>query len=450
MVFIEWLPEGHPFVAFRAGKCSKVEHVVRQMMYRLTNPLHEYGWGSLDAIFNQFGWDPTGSPAAELWLGAHSSAPSLARSADQIPATWSDFHVASASGSINDGASLIELIRSDPAFMLGDLVESAYGPRLPYLLKILAADQPLSLQVHPKPHIARRGFQRENALGLPVGSLERNYKDDQHKPEMILALTPFEGLSGFRRPRRTLELLENIAGETAARMREALAKTPNALGVQEAFSVALELRDTQCAAELAEANESIEKIVGERRALGLRVWRGHQTALELFARYPQDPGALVSLMLNRFSLQPGEAVFLEAGQVHAYLEGLGVEIMASSDNVLRAGLTPKKVDVPELIECTDFMPAPPSRPALRAGTGGLTEYRPGVSEFALLFGQVQGVSIVPHNGPRIVICLDGELEVSGVLGPLGVLRSGQSAFVPHGVGNLGLRGSGKVAVAYVP
>lgn len=419
-------------------------------MYRLTNPLQEYGWGSPDAIFNAFGWDPTGNPAAEMWLGAHASAPSLARSADQVPDGWHDFHPASRCGHISDGASLVELIRSDPAFMLGELVESEYGPRLPYLMKLLAAAQPLSLQVHPKPHIARRGFQRENLQGLTLGSSERNYKDDQHKPEMIVALTEFEGLSGFRRPRRILELLENVSGETASLMREAIVGRPNAAGVREAFTTALALRGTQCDVELAESQGSIKKLVAEQRAGKLKVSRGHLTALDLFDRYPGDPGALVSLMLNRFSLKPGEAVFLESGQVHAYLSGFGVEIMASSDNVLRAGLTTKKVDVSELLECTDFTPAPPSKPALRAGTGGLTEYRPGVSEFALLHGRISGQSIVPHNGPRIVICLDGELEVSGVLGALGTLKAGQSAFVPHGVGNLGLRGFGTVAVAYVP
>lgn len=419
-------------------------------MYRLSNPLQSYAWGSTDAIYGAFGWEPSGLPGAELWLGAHPSAPSLARPAEVLPASWRDFRCMPEADGTREGVSLIDLIKSDPQFMLGESVEADYGPRLPFLLKVLAADQPLSLQVHPMPHIARAGFARENAAGLALDAGERNYKDDQHKPEMIVALTAFEGLSGFRRPRRVLELLDGVAGETAAIMRSVLEQSPNALGVERAFTRALHLRGTQCAPELHESRESIAKIVAERTALGLRVSRGHVTALDLFERYPDDPGALVSLMLNRFSLEPGEAVYLASGQVHAYLRGLGVEIMASSDNVLRAGLTQKRVDVEELLRCTDFAPAPARKPALRAGTGGLTEYRPGVSEFALIHGQVQGTAVVPHNGPRLVMCLSGALEVSGVLGALGQLRAGQSAFVPHGVGNLELRGDGSVAIGYVP
>lgn len=419
-------------------------------MYRLSNPLQNYAWGSQSAMYSAFGWEPDGAPAAELWLGAHPSAPSLARPADVVPESWLDYRCTPLDSSNSSGVSLIELIRSDPQFMVGEAVDEEYGPRLPYLLKILAADQPLSLQVHPKPHIARAGFARENAAGLALDSADRNYRDDQHKPEMIVALTPFEGLSGFRRPQRILELLEGVAGETIAKMRGSLAASPTARGVEQAFTQALQLRGTDCVRELAESRESIEKIVSEHEALGMRVSRGHLTALDLFERYPTDPGALVSMMLNRFSLEPGKAVYLQAGQVHAYLNGLGIEIMASSDNVLRAGLTPKRVDIPELLRCTDFAPAPATKPALRAGTGGLTEYRAGVREFALVHGRVEGSAIMPHNGPRIVMCLEGSLEISGVLGTLGTLRAGQSAFVPHGVGNLGFRGAGSLVIGYVP
>jgi len=419
-------------------------------MYRLSNTLHEYAWGSQSAIFNKFGWTPTGRPAAELWLGAHPLSPSLAHPQDLVSVDWLDFQPESLISDDSAGVSLISLIRADPEFMLGDAVEYAYGPRLPYLMKILASDAPLSLQVHPKPHVARAGFLRENAAGIDIHSSERNYKDDQHKPEMILALTAFEGLSGFRRPQRILDLLDGVAGECAAQMRSALRAAPGVAGVRSAFEHALALRGTQCTAQLVEAQESIKKIVAERTALGELVSRGHVTALDLFDRYPGDPGALVSLMLNRFSLEPGQAVYLEAGQVHAYLGGLGVEIMASSDNVLRAGLTPKKVDVAELVQCTDFAPAPPARPAIRERDGGLREYRPDIAEFALLYGQVSGSVLVTHNGPRIVVCLSGEVEVTNALGSLGRLTAGQSAFVPHGVGNIALHGECEAAISFVP
>ncbi|WP_313276893.1 mannose-6-phosphate isomerase, class I [Timonella senegalensis] len=427
-----------------------MDRVVRQTMYRLSNTLHEYDWGSREAIFSKFGWEETGRPGAELWLGAHPLSPSSARSLELVGPAWQDFHLASETIDDSAGVSLISLIKSDPLFMLGEAVEEAFGPRLPYLLKILAANAPLSLQVHPKPHIARAGFARENASGLDIHSPERNYKDDQHKPEMILALTPFEGLAGFRRPARVLDLLDSVVGETAGSMRAVLQSAPNATGVRAALEMALALRGTNCEAELSETRDSIAKIVAEREALGERVSRGHYTALDLFARYPSDPGALVSLLLNRFSLEPGQAVYLESGQIHAYLHGLGVEVMASSDNVLRAGLTPKRVDIPELLHCTDFAPAPASRPTLRTGTGGLTEYRPGIDEFALLYGRVSGSALITHNGPRVLVALNGLVHVTSALGSLGVVNQGQSVFIPHGVGNIALHGDCEAVVAFVP
>ncbi len=350
-----------------------------------------------------------------------------------------------------DAVSLIDLVRSDPEFMLGESVANEYGPRLPYLLKVLAAAGPLSLQVHPKPHIARAGFSRENREGIDLHSPERNYKDDQHKPEMILALTPFEGLSGFRRPERAAQLLAPVAGPTAAAMRDILTGAGvSDTRVRQAFDLAIGLRAKDARAELDAAAESIADAIAHERGQGRQVSRGLLTALDLSKAYPGDPGMLVSLLLNRFSLKPGEAVFLRAGQVHAYLNGLGVEIMASSDNVLRAGLTTKRVDVPQLLECTDFAPEPAVRPTLRSIPGGLTEYRVPAPEFSLVYGEVNGTALVNRTGPRIVLCLEGEITVTNALGELGKVATGQSVFVPHGVGSLGLAGRGTVAVSYVP
>lgn len=426
--------------------------MARHTVYRLTNTLQEYAWGSQHAIFDAFGWQPSGRPAAELWLGAHESAPSVARCIAQVPPTWRDAVPASVRvGPDASGVALGDLIASDPHFMVGENVADVFGPRLPYLLKVLAAAGPLSLQVHPKPHQARAGFARENRAGVDRLAPERLYKDDQHKPELIVALTPFEGLSGFRRPQRAGELLEPVQGPTVQAMREVLAGPGLSDDrLRAAFELAAGLRDTDALEELTVATESLQRFVDAERGAGRRVSRGHVTALELAKAYPGDPGMLMSLLLNRFSLQPGEAVFLRAGQIHAYLHGLGVEIMANSDNVLRAGLTTKHVDVPELMACTDFTAEPPVRPSLRPVPGGLTDYRVGTPEFGLVYGDAAHGALITHTGPRIVVCLNGSVTISHALGELGTLTAGQSAFVPHGVGSVALSGGGSVAVSYVP
>lgn len=430
-------------------------------LFRLANPIQEYAWGSDTFIFDIFGWPQTGQPAAEIWLGAHESAPSLVTAGQQhgkLPSYYFQAQAAEQGRIELDPAGrsatpLGALLRANPDFMLGTAVTDEYGPRLPYLLKILAAGSPLSLQVHPKSHLARAGFQRENAQEIPLTSALRNYKDASHKPEMLIALTNFEGLCGFRRPRRILELLEPLAGATVLAMREALVAEPNARGIEQALRMTLALRDIDCKAELDETVDSITAVVAGQRERGERVSRGHLTAIKLAAQYPGDPGALVSLMLNRISLVPGEAVYLGAGQIHAYLGGLGVEVMASSDNVLRAGLTPKRVDVAELMTATDFAPAAPTRPALRAVPGGLTQYRSPAAEFSILQGRVLGTALVTQSGPRVILCLSGTITVTAALGETQALSPGQSLFVPHGAGELVLTADGdnaSVVIAYVP
>ena len=411
---------------------------------RLTNPIQEYAWGSQTAIYLTFGWPTTGRPAAELWLGAHDSAPSMVAAArtEAQPSYLLDQPVT--------GRALGELIGREPQTMLGSVVADEYGPRLPYLLKVLSANRALSLQVHPRAHVARAGYARENARGVAPGSPHRNYRDPSHKPEMLVALTDFEGLCGFRRPRRILELLEGLAGDTVARMRQTLTADPNAKGIERALGQALALRETDCGRDLAATVSSIRDAVAAARTQGTRISRGHLAAITLSEQYPGDPGALVSLMLNRVSLKPGEGVYLGAGQIHAYLSGLGVEIMASSDNVLRAGLTPKRVDIPELMAITDFAPAAATRPTLRAAPGGLTQYRSPAAEFALLIGEITVPTPVVQSGPRIVLCLSGTLTLTTDLGERLDLAPGQSVFCPHGVGALQLAGTGSVVVAYVP
>lgn len=400
----------------------------------LSNTVQRYDWGSVDAIPHLLGTDPEGGPQAELWLGAHASAPSVA-------------HVH------GTDVALDALVREVPVQTLGHRVAEQFGPRLPYLLKVLAAGRALSLQVHPSPRQAREGFARENKAGLPLGSPQRSFHDDQHKPEMLVALTQFEGLAGFRTPRTILEILEGLKGGLVDGVRRTLQHDRSHEGMREAFSLLLSARgDAGCQADIETTLDSVR----ERLASGSPFTRADQTVADLAAQHPGDPGAIASLMLNRVSLEPGEAVFTPAGEVHAYLSGLGVEIMASSDNVLRAGLTTKRVDEAALVECASFAPHAPAVPEVTTsgGRGQVHTYRVPVTEFALTTADVDPHEPVtlPATGPRIVLCLAGTVELTADRSDEGptVMGPGTSVFVPHDAGNLLATGSGHLVCAWVP
>lgn len=403
----------------------------------LQNSVRRYAWGSTRDIPDLLGIEPDGGPQAELWLGAHAQAPSLVQL---------------------DGREigLDQLCAEAPQDMLGPQVTQAFGARLPYLLKVLAAGQALSLQVHPSPEQAREGYAAENRAGIAPDAPTRSFHDDQHKPEMILALTQFEGLAGFRQAGVILDLFDGLAGGLAGQVRAHLRADPGAGGVRAAFQELLDARSRPAGAGLDAAVESVRA----RLAAGSATPRADRTAVDLAGQYPGDPGALASLMLNRFTLDPGEAAFTPAQEVHAYLSGLGVEIMASSDNVLRAGLTPKYVDEEALMRCASFTPQPTPRPeVIPAGPGGGSRtYRSPVSEFALTSADVSsagpdsGEVDLPAEGPRIVLVLEGELTVTSNAAPGErlVLPRGASALLPHAAGSARIRGTGRAICAWVP
>ena len=386
-------------------------------MYEIENVLRDYAWGSTTAIASLLGRPESGGPEAELWIGAHPDSPSVA----QVP---------------EDGtrSPLDALISSDPEHFLGAESVSAFGPRLPFLAKILAAAQPLSLQVHPSLEQAREGFARENADGVDAHAPNRNYKDDNHKPEMIFALTPFEALCGFRPAAETREVFQYIArafpegGGSPALVQaliDDLAAADEGAGLRQAFerlitggqSVA---EDTALVVEALLSRASLEPYPAE---LG--------TVISLNEKYPGDPGVLISLLLNRISLKPGEAVYLPAGNVHAYLHGLGVEVMASSDNVLRGGLTPKHVDVPELLNTIDFHPVAVPMLDAEKTVMGQELFRPPFEEF-----QLQRIELGPEaapvplaqSGAAVVIVVAGEVYLDSPKGDLQLSR-GRSAFI---------------------
>ncbi len=392
-------------------------------MFKLENQVRPYAWGSTTAIADLFGREASGGPEAELWLGAHTGSPS------QV--------------SFPDGTrqGLDRLIASDPAAMLGFDCRDSFGDTLPFLVKVLAAAEPLSLQVHPTRSQAENGFRAEEEAGIARDAGHRNYKDANHKPEMIFALSRFEALCGFREPGESAKVLAAAADSVAAGGREAPELLTGLIDLLNGPQPEAE-RLQQVFARLINGGDDVESLVtlvagalAEQPPEAFE--RELTTAVKLAGRYPRDPGVLISLLLNRLSLEPGESVYLPAGNIHAYLSGLGVEVMASWDNVLRGGLTPKHVDIPELMRTVEF--AAPGVPVLSGEyTGpGQELYRPPYDEF-----QQQRIRIpansdsmaaadipVAANGPVIVLAVTGAIVLDSPRGDLR-LEPGDSAFVP--------------------
>lgn len=408
----------------------------------MSNPVRDYAWGHREAIADFQGRPPGRGPEAELWIGAHEASPST----------------------LPDGRRLDAAIAADPDRWLGPRVREQLGDRLPFLMKILAVNEPLSLQVHPSAALAQHGHRRESAAGVPLDAPHRSYTDASHKPELLHALTPFHGLAGFREIDRTVPLLRRLrlpwADEVAQRLEDA--PTADTLRAVVTETLALEgrplkrlLRDIGDAARHVGARAGRQELrhrskmrTTEEAQLNPEAARLFTLVGSLVTRYPKDPGVLVTLLLNHVALAPGESMFVDAGTVHAYLGGFAIEVMASSDNVIRAGLTPKHTDVAELLRITRFDPVPPPRwdPSERAPGYALLE--PPVPDFCLTVGDVP-VRRVPAAGPRTVLVIDGAVEVVGQHETVALTR-GQSAFVAHEDGPVDLRGTGRVAIASVP
>lgn len=390
-------------------------------MNLLRGPIRTYAWGSRTAIAEFTGRPtPTPHPEAELWLGAHPADPAYLETG-------------------GGAESLLEVVAADPTGQLGAASVAEFGDQLPFLLKVLAADEPLSLQAHPSAQQAADGFAREEAAGVPLNSPVRNYRDRNHKPELVVALDRFEALAGFRDPGDTVDLFRALDVEALTPYVNLLAGQSDADGLRALFTTWITLPqpslDVLVPAVLDGAVRYLSsddvRFVGEARTL-----------LELGERYPADAGVLASLLLNRLTLEPGEGIYLPAGNLHAYLRGLAVEIMANSDNVLRGGLTPKHVDVPELLRVLDFSPASEAHLHVETVTDGAqTRYRTPAREFALsrfdlAAGEPTQVGI---KGPRILLCTQGDVTLDGSGAGLKV-RAGQSVWVPADGGSVTLTG----------
>ncbi|MFD7289829.1 mannose-6-phosphate isomerase, class I [Streptomyces sp. NPDC059863] len=371
-------------------------------MDRLSNTVRPYAWGSTTAIPELLGTAPTGEPQAEMWMGAHPGAPSrLDRGPD------------------SGEQALSAVIDADPEAELGAAAVRKFGPRLPFLLKLLAAGSPLSLQVHPNLAQAKEGYEAEERRGVPIDAPHRNYKDANHKPELICALTPFDGMCGFRAPEASAELLARLDVDSLKPYVDLLRAHPEEAALREVLTAVLTADPDEMAVTVAEVAAAADRLGGD-----------YAPYASIAHHYPGDPGVIAAMLLNYVQLQPGEALFLGAGVPHAYLNGLGVEIMANSDNVLRCGLTPKHVDVPELLRIVRFEATDPGVLRPEASPSGEELYETPIDEFRL-----SRYTLAPGAEPRdltaatpqILLCTAGTPQANDI-----ELAPGDSVFVAAG------------------
>ena len=381
------------------------------MIERLTGVIQPYAWGSLTAIPEFLGMEPTGRPQAELWFGAHPLAPSTV-----------------------DGEPLEKVVAHDPVSVVGGASFEAFGPRLPFLLKVIAAAQPLSLQAHPSREQAEAGFAREQAAGIPRDAPNRTYRDGWPKPEVLCAMVPTEALCGFREPHATYELFQKLGVGNALELVKPLTDLdePAEARLATVFGRLLRLSPDQRSVitEVVQAAETLNQ-PNDLASFA-------RTARELGQHYPGDPGVLAALLMNRVTLQPGDALYMPAGNLHAYLTGGGVEIMANSDNVMRGGLTPKYVNVDELLAILDFTPGFPGLITPVEESPGIWRYPTPAPEFALwrLETREGPIAVPAGTAGRIVLVTDGELrvksagqEVDLVRGDAALLTAGEEVAV---------------------
>ncbi|AEV71056.1 mannose-6-phosphate isomerase, class I [Mycolicibacterium rhodesiae NBB3] len=384
-------------------------------MNLLRGAVRTYAWGSRTAIADFTGRpSPTAHPEAELWFGAHPGDPA-----------WLETD--------NGETSLLDTLRDDPEGQLGASVRGRFGDTLPFLLKVLAADEPLSLQAHPSARQAAEGFAREDRLGIPVTAPNRNYRDASHKPEILVALEEFEALAGFRPVEESIELMRSLAVTDLDPFVNLLVGQPDADGLRALFTTWITAPQPDLDVLVPAVIDGAIHYVRSRNTTFAAEAR---TVLELGERYPGDAGVLASMLLNRITLEPGEAIYLPAGNLHAYLQGVGVEVMANSDNVLRGGLTPKHVDVPELLRVLDFTPASDDliRPTITRDGMELV-YETPAPEFAVSELSIDGEHLgheidAPsrHDGPQILLCTQGSTVVSAKGGSV-TLNRGSAAWV---------------------
>lgn len=370
------------------------------MLVRISGEVKNYPWGSKHLIQDHLGLGPTNQEVAEVWFGTHAGGQS-------------------------------KLLSS------GQNLSEAIGSKLSFLVKFLAADSPLSIQVHPNPIQAKAGFARENAAGIDLADPKRNYKDDSHKPEILIALSAFKALCGFR-PRAEVQEIFLAFSESEARFGELAALLATDASLEEIFSELLE--DNALAGRFASSVAGLDSdSISEQARL---------LVVDLLDKYPGETGALVSLLLNFIQLAPGEAIYLPAGNLHAYLSGLGLEVMAASDNVIRGGLTSKHIDKAELRNITDFSELAEPKVSPKKLAEGLVEYPVAASEFRVYRAQITGSNLLADidlPAAAVIVCVSGEIAVGTSLEQREVLKKGDVVFVSEAK-KFSLSGSGDAFV----
>jgi len=388
-------------------------------MKKMINSIQHYAWGSTDALTRLYGIpNPSGQPMAELWMGAHP------KSSSRI----NDVH--------DESVSLRDAIAQRPEAALGQAVADRFG-ELPFLFKVLCASAPLSIQVHPSKSAAERGFALENSAGVALDAADRNYKDPNHKPELVFALSPFQAMNGFRENSAIVSLLQPVAG------------------AHPAIAAFLQHPDQQ---HLARLFGDLLSMTGDAKSLAIDVLKTtlrHQhgepwdTIASLAQSYPDDSGLFSPLLLNVITLQPGQAMFLYAQTPHAYLRGVALEVMANSDNVLRAGLTPKYIDVPELLANVQFV-AKPENQLLTHPTAenGVLFFPVPVDDFAFSLHDLsaEATPLTQHSA-AIVFCLEGQAVLEKA-GQRLLLKPGESAFIMAEESPVNASGTGRLARVY--
>jgi mannose-6-phosphate isomerase len=394
------------------------------MIYTLKNPIKNFPWGSRTAISEYFGvGNPTLDHQAELWMGAHASASSVI---------------------YQDGVdiTLCEAITNNPECWLGKYAKKS-SSSLPFLMKILAAAEPLSIQVHPSKASAELGFITENKQGIPLDAVNRNYKDSNHKPELVYALTPYLAMNGFRVFEQIIENFDTLNLPSLKGLFLPFKEEPSSSSLATFFSSLLALEEEYRKQVLNELLVSIELINEDHFAYQASLLITHLNKL-----YPEDIGLFAPLFLNIIELQSGEAMFLYAETPHAYIKGLGIEVMANSDNVLRAGLTPKHIDVQELVKNTCFEPMPFAQLLMEPSSNiGRKVYPIPVDDFKFDLLSPQGALNLITSSPEILLCLSGNVTIITDTEKQ-VLCKGDSVVLPASLGRYNVLGKGSIARAY--
>ncbi|MEA1947506.1 MAG: mannose-6-phosphate isomerase, class I, partial [Thermodesulfobacteriota bacterium] len=370
---------------------------------------------------------PAKTPQAELWMGAHPKAPSMVK----CDGNW---------------ISLFELIEKNPDHILGKKVAEKFNNRLPYLFKVLAAAKPLSIQAHPSIDQAKQGFERENRQGIPLDAYNRNYKDDNHKPECICAMTLFWALNGFRKISGIVALMEKICPQRLKKQLDTLRGQQGPMELKNFFRTLMTMNREQQKQIIAHAVSNAKKFTDDDPA--------YKWMIDLHKEYPADIGVFSPILLNLICLEPGQAMFLPAGELHAYLDGVGIELMANSDNVLRGGLTPKHIDMPELLNVLNFE----ERKVNILETEQINQcecvYASHAEEFILSIIHVKEGIIYnspAHRSIEILLCTDGKATITD-LGENDkvVIDKGKSIIIPEVVTKYSIQGNAAFYKAAVP